>query len=141
MTLLDGADWSGNVFTGRWEPAKGGTYTVTEPATGGTLGEVGLADPEDIARGCEIAKAAHPAWAATTGPERAALLRSVARVVEANRAELETWLVREGGAVAGKAAFEVDLVLGELWGAAALPPQPGGHLLPSSEAGRESIAQ
>jgi benzaldehyde dehydrogenase (NAD) len=141
MTLLDGADWSGNVFTGRWEPAKGGTYTVTEPATGGTLGEVGLADPEDIARACEIAKAAQPAWAATTGPERAALLRSVARVVEANRAELETWLVREGGAVAGKAAFEVDLVLGELWEAAALPTQPWGHLLPSSEAGRESIAQ
>ncbi|HEY1574729.1 MAG TPA: DUF664 domain-containing protein [Pseudonocardiaceae bacterium] len=42
-------------------------------------------------------------------------------MVEANRAELETWLVREGGAVAGKAAFEVDLVLGELWEAAALP--------------------
>jgi benzaldehyde dehydrogenase (NAD) len=43
--------------------------------------------------------------------------------------------------VPGKAAFEVDLALGELWEAAALPTQPHGHLLPSSEPGRESIAR
>ncbi len=141
MTLLDDADWSGKIFTGQWEPAKGGTLQVVEPATGGTLGEVGLADPSDIARACEIARAAQPAWGATPGPQRAALVRKVAGVVEANRAELENWLIREGGAVAGKAAFEVDLVLAELWEAAALPTQPWGHLLPTSEAGRESIAQ
>ena len=41
----------------------------------------------------------------------------------------------------GKAAFEVGLVLGELWEAAALPTQPWGHLLPTAEPGRESIAQ
>ena len=41
----------------------------------------------------------------------------------------------------GKAAFEVQLVLGELWEAAALPTQPWGHLLPTSEPGRESIAR
>jgi benzaldehyde dehydrogenase (NAD) len=51
------------------------------------------------------------------------------------------WLVREGGAIPGKAAFEVELVLGELWEAAALPTQPWGHLLPVSEAGRQSIAR
>ncbi len=62
-------------------------------------------------------------------------------MLEDNRAEFETWLVREGGAVPGKAAFEVNLVLGELWEAAALPTQPWGHLLPTSEPGRESIAQ
>jgi benzaldehyde dehydrogenase (NAD) len=43
--------------------------------------------------------------------------------------------------VPGKAAFEVQLVLGELWEAAALPTQPWGHLLPTSEPGRESIAR
>jgi acyl-CoA reductase-like NAD-dependent aldehyde dehydrogenase len=35
----------------------------------------------------------------------------------------------------------VELVLGELWEAAALPTQPWGHLLPTSEAGRQSIAK
>ncbi|HEX4224875.1 MAG TPA: benzaldehyde dehydrogenase, partial [Pseudonocardiaceae bacterium] len=58
-----------------------------------------------------------------------------------NRAEFERWLVREGGAVPGKAAFEVDLVLGELWEAAALPTQPWGQLLPASEPGRQSVAR
>src|SRR4029077_7257876 len=41
----------------------------------------------------------------------------------------------------GKAGFEVELVLGELWEAAALPTQPWGHLLPASEPGRQSIAK
>jgi benzaldehyde dehydrogenase (NAD) len=62
-------------------------------------------------------------------------------VLEDNHEEFESWLVREGGAVPGKAAFEVQLVLGELWEAAALPTQPWGHLLPTSEPGRESIAR
>ncbi|HEY4459967.1 MAG TPA: benzaldehyde dehydrogenase, partial [Pseudonocardiaceae bacterium] len=58
-----------------------------------------------------------------------------------NHEEFEQWLIREGGAIPGKAAFEVQLVLGELWEAAALPTQPWGHLLPTAEAGRESIAR
>ena len=68
--------------------------------------------------------------------ERAALISRAARVLEDNRAEFESWLVREGGAVPGKAAFEVGLVLGELWEAAALPTQPWGHLLATAEPGR-----
>jgi benzaldehyde dehydrogenase (NAD) len=69
------------------------------------------------------------------------VIRRAVRIVEEHRSELETWLVREGGCVPGKAAFEVDLVLGELWEAAALPTQPWGHLLPVSEPGRESVAR
>jgi benzaldehyde dehydrogenase (NAD) len=69
------------------------------------------------------------------------LIRRAASVLQANRADFESWLIREGGAVPGKAAFEVDLVLGELWEAAALPTQPWGHLLPTSEPGRQSIAR
>jgi len=125
----------------RWRPAHGGVLTSTEPATGAVLAEVGLADAEDVAAATTRAAEAQPAWAATIGPARAAVLRSAAAVLTANRAEFEQWLVREGGAVPGKAAFEVDLALGELWEAAALPTQPHGHLLPSSEPGRESVAR
>jgi len=125
----------------RWRPAHGGVLTSTEPATGAVLAEVGLADAEDVAAATARAAEAQPAWAATIGPARAAVLRSAAAVLTANRAEFEQWLVREGGAVPGKAAFEVDLALGELWEAAALPTQPHGHLLPSSEPGRESVAR
>lgn len=68
--------------------------------------------------------AAQSAWAALPGAERAAKLREVAKLLEQHRREFQYWLIREGGAVPGKAAFEVDLVLGELWEAAALPTQP-----------------
>jgi benzaldehyde dehydrogenase (NAD) len=141
MGLLDRIDWQGKIFSNGWNDAKGGVADTTEPATGEVLGQVGVANAEDIAKAAASAAAAQPAWAARTGPERAALLRSAAQVLQANRAEFEVWLIREGGCVPGKAAFEVDLVLGELWEAAALPTQPWGHLLPSSEPGRESIAR
>jgi benzaldehyde dehydrogenase (NAD) len=141
MTLLDHTDWSTRIFSGGWVPAEGGTLVTVEPATGEKLAEVGLANKADVAAAAVRAREAQPAWAATPGPERAALLRRAARLLEDNHEEFETWLIREGGGIPGKAAFEVQLVLGELWEAAALPTQPWGHLLPTSEAGRESIAR
>ncbi|HMG64078.1 MAG TPA: benzaldehyde dehydrogenase [Streptosporangiaceae bacterium] len=141
MALLDGADWAGKIYSSGWTAAQGGTLQTVEPATGEVLAEVGLANKGDVEQAARAAAAAQPAWAAQTGPERAALIRRAARILEDNHEEFETWLVREGGAVPGKAGFEVQLVLAELWEAAALPTQPWGHLLPSSEPGRESIAR
>jgi benzaldehyde dehydrogenase (NAD) len=141
MTLLDGVDWRSKIFSSGWVTAQGGVLTCDEPATGETLAEVGLANAADVAAATSAARAAQPEWAATPGPERAALLRRAARILEDGHEEFETWLVREGGAIPGKAAFEVQLVLAELWEAAALPTQPWGLLLPPSEAGRESIAR
>ena len=141
MTLLSGADWGSKILSGGWKTAQGGTLQSVEPATGELLAEVGLANAADVADAAAQARQAQPAWAAKTGPERAALIRRAARILEDNHEEFETWLVREGGAIPGKAGFEVQLVLGELWEAAALPTQPWGHLLPSSEPGRESIAR
>lgn len=140
-SLLDSTDWQGKIFSNGWTTARGGVIDSTEPATGEVLGQVGLANAEDIAKATAEAAEAQPAWAAVPGPARAAVLRKAGEVLAANRAEFETWLVREGGCVPGKAAFEVNLVLGELWEAAALPTQPWGHLLPTSEPGRESVAR
>lgn len=139
--LLDGNAWAGKAYSGGWVTTKGGTLDAIEPATGDILAQVGLANAEDIATAAAAAAQAQPEWAAQPGHVRAALIRKAAEVLSANRAEFETWLIREGGAVPGKAAFEIDLVLGELWEAAALPTQPWGHLLPTSEPGRNSIAK
>jgi benzaldehyde dehydrogenase (NAD) len=122
--LLDDLDWPGKVYSGGWTTSHGGVLESTEPATGEVLATVGLADADDIAAAAAAARLAQPEWAALPGPQRAALIRRAARVLEDNRAEFERWLVREGGAIPGKAAFEVELVLGELWEAAALPTQP-----------------
>lgn len=140
-TTLVGTDWHGTIYSGGWRSGGGGTTPTIEPATGASLGEVGLATAQDVAEAVERATVAQPAWAALPGPVRAGHLREVAKLLESNRKEFEEWLIREGGSVPGKAAFEVDLVLGELWEASALPTQPFGHLLPTSEAGRESIAR
>jgi len=134
--VLDDLDWQGRIFSSGWTTARGGVLDSIEPATGDVLAQVGLANADDIDAAARAASQAQPEWAARPGPQRAALIRQAARVLEDHRAEFERWLVREGGAVPGKAAFEVDLVLGELWEAAALPTQPWGQLLPTSEAGR-----
>ena len=139
--VLDGLDWQGKVFSNGRVTPQGGELKSVEPATGDVLARVGLANAADIAAAAAAARRAQPDWAAQPGPQRAALIRRAARVLEDNRAEFERWLVREGGAIPGKAAFEVELVLGELWEAAALPTQPVGQLLPTSEAGRQSIAR
>ncbi|MFG2029857.1 benzaldehyde dehydrogenase [Streptomyces sp. NPDC048825] len=139
--LLDDVSWQGKIYSNGWTTAHGGVLDSTEPATGAVLAQVGLADADDVAAATTRAAQAQADWAAATGPSRAAVIRKAAAVLADNRAEFERWLVREGGAVPGKAAFEVDLVLGELWEAAALPTQPWGHLLPASEPGRESVAR
>src|SRR5580698_463700 len=139
--LLDDVDWQGKLFSNGWVTPHGGELKSVEPATGIVLARVGLANAVDVAEAAATARRAQPDWAAQPGPQRAALIRRAARILEDNRAEFERWLVREGGAIPGKAAFEVELVLGELWEAAALPTQPIGYLLPSSEPGRESIAR
>ncbi len=139
--LLDGDGWQGRIYSNGWTAGGAGVAAAVEPATGATLAEVGVADASDVAKAAVAALEAQRDWAGTPGPQRAALIRKAAAVLADNRAEFERWLIREGGAVPGKAAFEVDLVLGELWEAAALPTQPWGHLLPTSEVGRESIAR
>jgi benzaldehyde dehydrogenase (NAD) len=139
--LLTDEQWHGKIFDGGWTAATGGTVKAIEPATGAVLAEIGNAAASDIDRAVRRAVAAQPAWAAHTGQARAELLRKAALVLEAHRSEVERWLIREGGSVAGKAAFEVDLVLSELWEASALPTQPWGHLLPPSQDGRTSIGR
>jgi benzaldehyde dehydrogenase (NAD) len=139
--LLDDVDWQGKVYSNGWTESRGGVVESTEPATGEVLATVGLTDAGDVAAAAAAARQAQPEWAAQPGPQRPALVRRAARILEDNRAEFERWLVREGGAIPGKAAFEVELVLGELWEAAALPTQPWGYLLPVSEPGRQSIGK
>jgi benzaldehyde dehydrogenase (NAD) len=139
--LLDNGDWQGRIHSGGWIAAHGGVVDSVEPATGTALAQVGLANALDVAEAAARAVQAQPEWAEAPGPVRAAVIRKAVALLEEHRGEFERWLIREGGSIPGKAAFEVDLVLGELWEAAALPTQPWGHLLPTSEPGRESVAK
>ena len=61
---------------GTWSPASdGGTFDVTDPATGEVLVTVADATPEDGARALDAAVAAQAAWAATAPRRRSDVLR------------------------------------------------------------------
>ena len=61
--LMNEAQWREHVFTGSWQPSRGGVRDVREPATGDVLTRVGLANAEDVATSATLASAAQPAWA------------------------------------------------------------------------------
>lgn len=130
--FLDAQPWRDKLFSGSWIRG-GASAPVIEPATGARLAGVGLASPADVARAAEVAAAAQPAWAAAGYRERAGVLRRAASLLTEHRAEIEHWLIREGGSVPAKAEFETSLVIEEFHEAAALPSRPYGELIPSAE--------
>lgn len=133
MPLLHPATWSGNVNIGGWTPASGGSAVITEPATGDTLERIGHADADDVARAARTAARVQPGWARLPYTERAAVLRRAGDLFLAKADEIQEWLIREGGSVRGKAAFETSTAAQECYEAAALASQPVGELLRSAE--------
>ncbi|HTW18868.1 MAG TPA: aldehyde dehydrogenase family protein [Mycobacteriales bacterium] len=88
MAWLDSAAWTGQISSDGWHEALGGSRDVVEPATGSTLGSIGLASAADVEQAAAIAAKAQPGWAATPFQERAAILRRAGELVEANREEI-----------------------------------------------------
>jgi benzaldehyde dehydrogenase (NAD) len=132
MGLLDPSVWTGKLFSGGWVAPAGGKHTVVEPATGEELGQVGLADADDVARATAQAAEAQPAWAAASYEERARVLRQAGALWEQQAADVRDWLVREAGSIPPKADVEIHGAANECYEAAALPSHPYGRLLPTS---------
>src|SRR5438132_14085042 len=72
---------------GRWVPGGGADLEVENPATEEVTGVITQASAADVEAAVAAAKAAFPAWAATSVAERATVLRRV-REILAERAEL-----------------------------------------------------
>jgi benzaldehyde dehydrogenase (NAD) len=138
--LLDPRVWTGKVFSGTWT-ASATRISIREPATGELLGEVGESKPADLDEIVSNAVSAQAAWAARPTEERAALCRRAAQILEDNRPALLNAIVRETGSVPGKAAVELDNSIAELIHSAAILIQPAGHLLPTHDPSRLSIAR
>ena len=131
MSLLEGVDWSGKIFTGRWHSGSGAPSEVVEPATGQVLGTVGVATPQDVVRAGERAVIAQRDWAALPYLERSGVLQRAATLFEKHRAEIVEWIVREAGSTGFKGDIEVQSSIGECAEAAALAGSPYGELLRS----------
>ncbi|MER5911257.1 benzaldehyde dehydrogenase [Streptomyces sp. NPDC001982] len=124
MPLLDPKTWQSRALSGP-------EYTVTEPATGDTLGAVTLATPEDVHTAARDARTAQREWARAPHFVRAAVLRRAGDLFTAHGDELREWLVRESGSIPGKADFELHVAAQECYEAAALASRPAGQVLPS----------
>jgi len=132
--------WLGS-FVETWEPGTGAPIEDREPATGRLIATIRGSAPDDVARAAAAAKAAQPAWAATSYQERARILRRAADIYEANRDEFGTWTQRETGASHSKMHHESNFAYQEILNAATLPSQPYGSLMPSAVKGRLSMVR
>lgn len=121
--------WHEALLAGDWyRPAQ--TLSVCEPATGEELARVGRATAEDVHKAAAVAEAAQKVWSAMPFLERAAIFRRAAQITQARTGELVEWVVRETGAIAPKAMFEITSVINHMHEAAGLLTQPKGLLLP-----------
>lgn len=138
-TPLPQRPWTGRLFSQGWTAPDGGTATVIEPATGATLGEIGIASALDVDRAARLARQARAAWAATPFDRRAAVMREAARLLLARAAEVNGWNVRECGSIGPKAEWELNATHEQMLMAAALPMQANGQLFPSAMPGRTNL--
>jgi len=64
--------------------ASEGTFTNTSPIDGSFLGEISRGGESEVQHAVQAARDAFPGWAATTPPERAAILHRIADLVDQN---------------------------------------------------------
>jgi acyl-CoA reductase-like NAD-dependent aldehyde dehydrogenase len=80
-----------------WRPARAGKFPVSNPATGEIVGYAAKAAKEEAIAALAAASRAFPAWAATTGDERAAILKRAGELVLERQEELAIVLTLEQG--------------------------------------------
>lgn len=141
MSLMNPATWQGKIFTGSWEFGAAADVRITEPATGETLGTLGVGSAADIDQACKTAAAAQQAWADTPFEDRAAILRRAAALFEQHEEEIRTWIIRESGSIPPKAQLETRHAALESYEAASLPSRPQGDLLPAADPSRISFSR
>ena len=133
MTLLDPAIWSGNIFNGAWVKAGGGEASIVEPATGDSLGTLGIASVKDAETAAKVAHAAQREWALRKPEDRAAVLRKAGDLFNQYAEEIQGWVIRETGAIPPKAGLETHLASEICFAAAGLPGHAMGAVLPSND--------
>ena len=94
-------------INGQHSAASTRTQATFDPATGQQRGEVSLASVSEVEQAIAHAKAAFPAWAATTPLNRARVLFKYKALLEAHANELAELITREHGKVFDDAKGEL----------------------------------
>ena len=106
------------------ESTSGRAAPVYNPATGEQSGAVDLASVAEVDHAVAVAKAAAPAWRATSLSKRAEILFRIRELIDANRKEIASLLTAEHGKVLSDAMGEVARGLENIEFACGIP-----HLL------------
>ncbi len=82
---------------GTWTPGTAGTITVENPATEDVIGVIPNGTAADVERAVRTARAAFPAWAATSRAERAEYLRKLHDGLAKRSAEIAETIATDVG--------------------------------------------
>jgi succinate-semialdehyde dehydrogenase / glutarate-semialdehyde dehydrogenase len=91
---------------GTWREGAG-RLDVIDPATAHPAGSVALAGPDELDAALDAAQRAFPAWAATPGHDRGAILKRAAALLSERAGEVAAALSVESGKLPAEAAGEV----------------------------------
>ncbi len=92
---------------GQWIDGDGGTYDVTNPATGEVIAQVADMSRAQVAGTVAAAQKAQKEWAAMTGKERAGILRKWFDLMMENQEDLAIILTAEQGKPLAEARGEI----------------------------------
>jgi len=118
----------------------GATFERRDPVTGQQATCAAAASVEDVNRVVAAAHRAFDAWSQTGPSQRRRLLLKAADLMESREAEFVDLMLRETGATAPWAGFNVHLGAGILREAAAMTTQITGEIIPSDKPGILAMA-
>jgi alpha-ketoglutaric semialdehyde dehydrogenase len=91
--------------------ATGATFAKRNPADGSEICQVARSSKTDVDRAVALAKAAQPAWAATTVVKRGEILRAIAMLMQEHKAAIAELVSRETGKSRKDALGETDAAI------------------------------
>jgi malonate-semialdehyde dehydrogenase (acetylating)/methylmalonate-semialdehyde dehydrogenase len=119
-----------NLIDGRWQPAQSGTVRdLSSPYTGRVVGQVVLSSRADVDAAMAAARAALPAWRATTAKERARPLYRFRELVLLHLDELANLAALEAGKTRAEARAGLEKGLEVVEFALGLPNLDDGGAL------------
>ncbi|MBP1154049.1 MULTISPECIES: aldehyde dehydrogenase family protein [unclassified Paenibacillus] len=129
--LLD-RDWKMTVGDRLVKAKSGKTYTTTNPSTGEILGEVPLAQPEDVNEAVETAAEAQRQWKKVPPLRRAAYLREIAAALKERAHEFAALDAIDSGNPVIAMYNDVERAVQNLQYCAGLATELKGETIPSS---------
>jgi acyl-CoA reductase-like NAD-dependent aldehyde dehydrogenase len=125
---------------GEWQGAKDGeTFEVLNPLDDSLYALAAKGTGDDIRKAIAAAKAAFPAYKATTPTQKERWLLRAAELLEERKAQALDCLIDEIGSPIGKAMFEYTKALAMLRAAAGMCRNMRGQTIPSDAPGKFSM--